>query len=263
MVDNNKTRGVKTTETVFDILEQLHEENGCRITEIAESLGIAKSTAHRHLTTLEQKKYVFKENDVYFLGLKFLKMGEDARTRKDYYTLAEPIVEEIAETTGERAQFLVEEHGKAVYLYRSVGEHGVQTEASIGTRIDLHSTASGKVILAYLPEDRVVEIIEEQGLTPRTNQTITETDALFEELEEIRKRGYSYNDQESVEGLRGLSVPVTDLSDHIIGALSISGPTQRMKGERFREDLPELLLGFANELELNITYLFNDLPRPS
>jgi len=84
--------------------------------------------------------------------------------------------------------------------------------------------------------------------------TITDPQTLYAELERVRERGYSVNKQENIEGLHAVSAPVMDTNGHVFGALSVSGPTHRMKGEWFEDELPDLLLGAANELELNITY---------
>ena len=245
--------GVKTTRTVFEILAFLEENDGAGISEIARELGFAKSTVHRHLSTLSELKCVVEEDDGYHIGLRFLELGEFALRRRVGYELAGEKVREIAENTGERVQFIVEEHGDAVYLHRSFGENAVRTDPGIGSRIPLHATAAGKAILANLPEDRLFEIIEQTPFDPLTENTITDRDALLSELETISERGYSFNIQENLEGLNAVGVPVMGRNE-VIGALSISGPSHRLKGDRLKSALPDLLMGEANELELNISH---------
>lgn len=245
---------VRTAETIFETLELLERNDGATVTEVAQERDCAKSTAHRHLSTLSEMGYVVREGDEFHVGLRFLKLGQHARTRQEGEGLAKEKVEEIAGQTGERAQFLVEEHGQAVYLHRSFGEHAVRTDPGIGSRIPLHATAAGKSILAHLPESKRFDIIEQSEFEPITDHTITDTDELFDELDTIRDRGYSFNRQENLEGLHAVGVPVSDSDGKIIGALSVSGPTHRLTGDWFREELPNLLLGTANELELNIEY---------
>lgn len=245
---------VRAAETMFDIVEHLHERDGLTVTEIANDLGYAKSTVHRHLSTLNSRGYLIKKSDLYYIGLQFLALGEQARNRYDAYQLAKDKVQNLAEETEERAQFIVEEHGEGVYIHRSLGERAVLTDPGIGKRIPLHATAAGKAILANTPEDRLFEIIEQAQFQPITENTITSRDELLSELDAIQDRGYAFNKQENLDGLRAIGVPVSDSSDEVIGALSVSGPTNRFKGELFRETLPDLLLGAANELELNIAY---------
>lgn len=245
---------VATTGTVFGIIEALQSENGARVSELAEELDLAKSTIHRHLSTLKERGYVVKEGDEYHPGLRFLDIGQHARQRKDAYVMAKPKVKKIAEETGERAQFMVEENGRAVYVHIVRGENAVRTDPGIGNGIPLHSTSAGKAILAYLPEWQVQDLIEGGYLTEETPETITDSEELRQDLAEIRERGYSLNEQENLNGLRAVGVPIKGANGTIIGALSVSGPTHRLKGDFFRNELPNLLLGISNELELNIAH---------
>jgi DNA-binding IclR family transcriptional regulator len=244
-----------TTETSLRVVSKLKELDGAGVTELAEALDIAPSTAHSHLTTLRENRYVVKEGDTYRLGLKFLDFGQYVRANNDYYSLAESKVERLSEETGARTHFIVEEHGQGVYVFTGSGKHGVETFARDGRRMELHSAAAGKAILAYLPEERVHEIIDEWGLEQRTAHTITDRDELFEELEEIRGRdGIGFNLEEQIVGIRAVGAPVRTPDGTVIGALSVSGPAHRMKGDRLYEELPDIVLGTANELELEIEY---------
>jgi len=255
MPTSNKTgRTVKTTETAFTIIEGLEELDGARVTELADHLGLADSTVHSHLATLLEMGYVVKEGDQYQIGSRFLNLGEAAKERKEAFDLVKPKVEQLAEETEERCQFIVEEHGRGVYLHRETGSRAVWTDSGLGRRIYLHSTAAGKTVLATLSDERVEEIIERWGLPPLTDQTITDPDELFAELETVREQGFATNVEESTEGLRAVGVPIVDGDGKLVGALSVSGPSHRMKGEWFESEIPNLLLGTANELELNLKY---------
>ncbi|MDQ2052525.1 IclR family transcriptional regulator [Natronolimnohabitans sp. A-GB9] len=255
MEDNRSQNRVTTTETTFKIIELLKEQDGSCLSEIAAELDLAKSTVHRHLSTLKDLEYVIQEGDVYRTGLRFLAIGEQTRTRRSEYQLAQEKVTALASETEERAQFITEEYGRGVYIFREIGEHAVQTDSEIGKRIPIHATAAGKAILASLSDNRVNEILEQRGLPSLTKHTITDKSGLLEELDEIRERGYSINDQENTNGLRAIGVPVEYENGEPLGALSVSGPTHRFQGTLFEQTLPNLLLGTANELELNIQYL--------
>ena len=95
-------------------------------------------------------------------------------------------------------------------------------------------------------------IVDEYGLEEMTDNTITDRDALFDELDATRERGYSLNDQEEVEGVRAVGAPVRDRTGRVLGAVSVSGPVSRMQEERFREDLPEKVKNTTNVIEANI-----------
>lgn len=256
MNDDTPRGGVDTVssaETLFDIVEHVSGAEGQTVSEIAGNLEYAKSTVHRHLTTLERRGYVV-EDDGYYVGLRFLALGQQARNRKRAHQLARDKVDELASETDERAQFIVEEHGDAVYIHRTFGRHAVRTDPGIGNRIPLHATSAGKAILASMSAERRSRIIERTAFDDITGETITDPDTLREELAGISKRGYAFNRQENVDGLHAVGVPVTGPDDDVIGALSVSGPSHRLTGDWFEDELPTLLLGAANELELNIAY---------
>lgn len=141
-----------------------------------------------------------------------------------------------------------------VFVYISSGDNAAEIDTGIGKTVPLHATAAGKAILAEFSDERVSQIISEQDLERITTNTITDREQLFSELEEIRARGYSQNDQERVPDVRAVGVPITSPSDQVIGALSVAGPSHRLVDELFHEDLPNLLLGTANEIELKIKY---------
>lgn len=255
MTTTNDGRTLATTETSLRVIDALKKMDGARVTELAVELDIAASTAHSHLATLEETKYVVKDGDVYRLGLRFLELGEYVRDFDEYYSMARPKVDQLAEKTGGRAHFIVEEHGQGVYVYSNSGEHGVVTYARDGRRLELYRAAAGKAILAFLPDDRVDEIIDERGLESRTDNTITDRAELEAELEEIRERdGIGFNMEEQILGIRAVGAPVRTPDGKVIGAFSVSGPTHHLKGERLDETIPDLVLGTANELELEIQY---------
>ncbi|MBV0923858.1 IclR family transcriptional regulator [Halomicroarcula limicola] len=245
---------VKTAQTLFDVVQFVKEEEGTTLPEMAAELDYAKSTIHRHLRTLEHLGYVVERDDGYRVGLRFLDIGVTARNSYCGYKLVRDKVEEIASETGERAQFFVEEHGEAVYLARSVGTHAVHTDPGIGSRIPLYAASAGKAILAELPESELFEMVELMDFEPMTEHTITDPDELLRELDEIRDRGYAFNRNESLQGTHAVGVAICDSNDDVIGGLSVTGPSHRLKGERFETELPDLLLGAANELELNIAH---------
>lgn len=243
--------GVKTSETVFAIIEGLEDLGEARASELADHLDLSVSTVHDHLTTLVDMGYLVREEKEYRLGLRFLRLGTRARETVNVGPVRERL-EHIAEETGETAWFVVEEEGLAVHIDRALGEHGVRTANRIGRRSHLHIHAGGKAILAHLPEERVREIVDEVGLPASTENTITDEEKLFEELDRIADRGYALNDNEEIVGTRSVAAPI--VVEEVLGALSVGGPANRIDGTRFREELPELVTGVVNEIELQLQY---------
>lgn len=245
---------VQTARTLFDVIECVKRGEGLTLAEMAEELDYAKSTVHRHLRTLEALGYVVKRADGYHLGLRFLDLGVAARNSHCGYQLIRTKVEEIADETGERAQFFVREHDEVVYLARAMGEQAVMTDPGVGSRLPIYATSAGKAILAALDDDELFEVIERMEFEPMTDYTVSDADELLHEIEEIRARGYAFNREESLQGTNAVGVAITEPGGEVIGALSVTGPSHRLKGTRLEQELPDLLLGAANELELNIAY---------
>ena len=250
--DNDET--IDAVERCLRVMETLQKHDGAGVTEIANELGWAKSTVHSHLRTLETNEYVLRRDDEYVLGFPLMELGEYVKTREPGYSAVEPKMEELAEQTGKRIQFITNEHGYAVYVRIAEGQHAVSTGSRYGRRRPmLHASAAGKAILAYLPKSEVEDIIDRRGFTEFTENTITDPETLFEELESVRERGYAFNREEHISGLRAVAAPVRN-GGRVVGSLSVAGAARRMQGEYFEQELPELLLGVVNEVELDLEY---------
>lgn len=244
---------VASVARAFDVLEALEGTEGVRVTDLAAALDLPKSTVHRHLKTLEAAEFVSRDGNEYYLGLRFLYYGTIARNRYDPRSIVHKGVRYVAEQTKERAQFMVREHGSVIYLYRELGERAVRTDTMVGKRMPVHATSGGKAILAHRPETERRRFVEDHELPAYTETTITDERRLMEELRTIRQTGVSTNDQEYIDGLRAVSVPVrTD--GGVVGSIGVSGPSHRLTGETFERELPDLLLGVANEIELKYTH---------
>jgi DNA-binding IclR family transcriptional regulator len=249
-----QTPSVAATETSFEIIDAIIELDGAGTTEIANHTGTTKSTVYNHLQTLLNKDYIVKENGTYDVGLKFLRVGEYARSRHDVAQVGPGEIDKLADKTNEMANLVVEEYGQGVFLYRAKGADAVHMDTHTGKRLPLHTTAFGKAILAHLPDERVENIIERHGLSKHTEHTITDKETLYNELEDIRDRGYAFDREERLEGLRCVAAPIVNDEGHAIGATSVSGPKDRLRDERFEEEFPKLVQASANVIEINMTF---------
>lgn len=251
----NAGRRVKAVQTTCQIIDALRSLDGAGISELADHLGLAKATVHSHLTTLVDNEFVVKRNDTYKISLRFVDFGKYAKNDVDIYEITRDEVDRLAEETGEVSQFMVEEHGQGVYLHKARDENAIQTASYIGNRKKLHCTALGKAILSQLSEERIEEILETHGLPQQTNQTITDREELYEELEQIRNQNFAFDDEEALQGLRCVAAPIEHFTDDLQGAISVSGPTSRFKHERFTEEIPELVRDATNVIEVNATHI--------
>lgn len=250
---NSARRQVATTTTVFDIVESIQDLDGAGVSEIARRIDRAPSTVHKHLNTLVDLEYVVKEGTEYRLSLQFMNHGRYVRNNSPLIPVAKRPIEQLADTVGDFVWVIVEEHGWAVHVLKASGEHGIQTHGKIGKRSYLHYLAAGKAMLAFMSGERRERILDRRGLPAKTEQTITDRETLYEALEAIRERGYAFNEEEAVDGLRAVGAPILD-DDEVIGAVCVCAPANRLRGDRFRRELPEVLLGTTNEIELMLSY---------
>lgn len=255
MTDDERTGAlVGATETSFAIAERLSADEGTGISALADRLGLSKSTVHNHLQTLRKLGYVVKEDDEYRLGLRFLGLGDSARRRHGLYRVAKPETDSLVEAVGERAQVMVEEDAVGIYIYQSLADQAVQTDSHIGTVISLHATAVGKAYLAHLPDEELESILERAELGKQTPNTLTDRETLRSELEEVADRGYAFNDEERTLGMRAVGAPILSDDGRVLGSVSVSGPTTRMQGSWYRDEVPEMVTQSARVIGIKATY---------
>lgn len=252
---NKAKNPVRSVENTIRILETLKSHDAAGVTQIADELDITKGTAHNHLSTLLEHGFVVKEEDQYQVGIRLFEFGEYIRNRKRIYKVGAPEVDNLAEQTEELGSLLIQEQGRGIYLYRARGDQALKLDTGVGARVHLHNTALGKSILAKLPTERVEEIIDRHGLPGTTENTITDRDTLFEELDDIRERGVAFDREERVSGVRCIAAPVETNDNEVLGSVSIAGPVSRMKGTRFNEQLPEVVQNASKVIGINATYV--------
>lgn len=248
-------RQVRAVQISCDILGALLELKEVGVTELADHLEYSKGTIHGHLSTLHRNEFIVKDGGNYRLSLRFLDFSEQIKDEVKIYDIAKEETEKIAKDSGEFAQFMVEEHGWGVYLHKSTGSNAVRSASYTGHRKHLHCTALGKAILSQFPEKRVEQIVERHGLPAYTEETITDPGELFEELEAIRNRGIAHDDNEVLQGLRCVATPVLTAEDQLLGAISISGPSSRMRGDFYENKAPKMVKDAANVITINATQL--------
>lgn len=245
---------VKSTATTVEVIDALMELDRPNVGDVADHIDVPTSTAHDHLSTLIELDFAVKEKDGYRLGTRFLEYGGFAREQMKVYRVARPIVNQLAEDTGEHANLMIEEHGLGSFLYKAKGENAVTLDTHPGMRVPLQTTALGKTILAHLPEERVEQILDEHGMPTVTERTITDRGTLFEEFDRIHDQGYATDDGERVEGMRCIAAPIIKQNGAVMAAVSVSGPQSRMHDDRFEDEIPRRVLSAANVIEVNMTY---------
>lgn len=251
--DGDEGKQVESVHRSLRILDAVDAGGPTQLPELAERLGMAESTVHVHLRTLQTAGYIVHDESGYDLSLRFLEKGIAVRQRRAVYATARDELDELAEETGEVANLGVEESGQRVILDQSESSDAVYDNAPIGEHTHMHWTALGKAILAVRPADAVEEIIESHGLPAATENTLTTRDGLFAALDETRERGYAIEDEERRTGIRSVAVPLS-VDSKLIGAISLSGPKERFTDGRIEDDLVPALQNTSNIIQIRYNY---------
>ncbi len=239
----------KTTMTSFRVVEALKDRDGAGVSELADELGLAKGTVHKHLTTLRQLDYVVKDDHTYRLSIRFLGLGTTVRARLPIYEAAQQPLEHLATATGETASLIIPEHGYGVYILRENRRNETDAGEKEGDRIPLHATASGKAILSYTPAEKRTQILDYRGLPAVTDNTITDRDTLEDELQLVRDRRMAYDRAEYREGWHCLACPVLNSNGRAIAAVTVSGTATKMKQKSASTDFASIVGSTINSIQ--------------
>lgn len=256
MTGETEKRTVKSVDTACNILEYLRETNGATVSDVATHTSLSAGSVHTHLTTLKEHGYVVQEGDRYKLGPLLLTLGEHVRNKNLLYRASKEEIDVLADETNECVHLVIEYEGRLVTLYEAFGENAVGTEYHTKKREEPiqhhHCTAAGKAMLSRYSRERVETILDRHGMPVRTPNTITDREKLFEELSKIRDRGFAISNEEQIVGIRAVGAPITAPDGEVLGAISVSGPTSRLKDDICREEISEQVIRTVNIAEINI-----------
>lgn len=222
---------VQTLERSLDILEVLAQaEEPLGVTEIGSRINLHKSTVHRIIGTLCYRGYVEKEKDTdrYRLGLKIMELGISCVNDLEIRAVAEPYLAEVVKRFDETVHLVLFDDAEIVYIDKKESSQVIGMRSHVGKRAPMHCTAVGKAILAFLPQEEILQIIKAKGLPKFTQKTIITTENLFKELEIIKQTKIGHDDEENEVGIICLGTPVFHYSGRVIGGVSVSGPATRM-----------------------------------
>ena len=217
-----------TIKKAFKIVQLIEKNQGkYTLTDIVKILGINKTTAFRNLKTLEELNILEKINNLYYLGISLFEMGSKVYIKQIIIEKIHPILRELSEDVNETVNLAKIHNGMVLYLDKIESKRSLQIQSSIGDTLPLYCTSLGKSILSILPEDEMREIIKNINFERTTHKTISNPKKLIEQINEIKLKGYSIDDEEFEEGLICISVPLYLKHHNFYGSFSLSGPSIR------------------------------------
>jgi len=247
---------IQSVSHALDVLEQFtgeHDELG--VTELSKRLKLHKNNVFRLLATLESRGYI-EQNRVtenYRLGIHCLQLGQSYVTQMGLLRQAHPILQGLAQRARETVFVAVQRKQGIVPLDAVEADRPVRIISTIGEALPLHCTAAGKVHLAFAadPEGRDALI---NGVNKFTDRTITDRQALLQELGRISDAGYSVEMGEYIDEVNSVAVPIRDYTRNVVGSVTLTGPSYRLGADRIAKEIAPLLVKAGNELSSRLGF---------
>lgn len=214
--------------SVLKAIDILHvfsaSEPRLSLSQISRQLDIPKSTAHNLLATLVSRGFIERvDTDQYALGTQLVALTQSVRVNVEIRDRAAPVIRELADSCRESVYLTVLDGTHSLYIYAVESPQRLVARTAVGERVQCHCTSVGKATIAFLARSRVDDIIEAVGLDSFTPYTITDSEALYADLDQIRARGYALDHQEHELGTFCVAAPILDNRGIALGALSVSG----------------------------------------
>ena len=247
---------VKSVMKALEILELLNREAELGISEMADRLGWDKSTVYRLVATLKEKGYVNQNpaNQKYANSMKLFEMGNSVVERLGFRRKCQPYLEELAMRTHETVNLAIQDGSEIIYIDKIESMATIKVDLAIGKRLPMYCTGLGKAILAWLPEEEVDLLLQEEHFTAHTANTVTSLNELKKQLVQIRQKGYSLDDEEYVMGLKCVASPVWNHQGKPVAAVSVAIPEYRYENGTDQAGYAGLVMEVAQKISRELGY---------
>lgn len=242
---------LEVTRKSVAVLEHLYEHDSRTAKEIADALDMPLSTAYAYLSTLDELDLIDKSREQYTLGLNLLRFGIKSRNTNELYRYVRPYLPQIAQESGDYASFGVGRMGYRILIDIVEGEQAKYDNAEVGEWRPLHLTSQGKAIMSQYEWDELAELVDAYDFEPHKDNTIGSKAEIREEWELTRSRGYAIENEEYLEHIRAIAVPLNPPTVDEVGAISMSGPKHRFTENRIARYV-DLLEKYVELIEVDI-----------
>ncbi len=228
---------VQSLSRALTLLERIAmSEAGITLSDLAQAVGLAASTTHRLLNTLEQHGFASLDADrgVWFVGVRAFTVGNAFLADRDVVSIARPFMRRLMERSGESVNLAILDDGEVVFLAQVQCREMMRMMVRLGGRAPVHASGAGKSLLAAMPPLEAQRTLARHGLKRFTDNTMGTPDALAADLERVRQRGFALDDEEHAVGLRCVAATLHDEHGDAVAAVSLSGPRARMTDERIQ-----------------------------
>ena len=242
----------------FAILDLIAREPGLGFAAIRDRLGLPSSSCHHLIATLCQVGALQARADRgYVLGLRLFELGAMAGNQRQLHDLALPTLKTLAQEVQLTCHLGVMEGAEAVYLLKVEGGREIRVNTWVGKRLSLHSSSLGKVLLAGLPENELEDVLAQVTWEAKTPRSIVDPKAFRRHLQQVRERGWAFDDEEDLPNIRCVAAPVYDVQGHVVAAISAVGTVLDISRERIGE-LAATLCATAREISQHLGHSMPD-----
>jgi IclR family acetate operon transcriptional repressor len=234
----------------LSLLEILAEDDeGYRLVDLALRTGLSTSTAHRLLTTLEQKRFVQfdHQTSLWHVGVQCFSVGAAFGRRRNLGEMAQAAMRRVRDATGETVNLGLADQGTVLFVSQVESREQIRAISRPGGHAPLVCTALGQAILSGMKEGEVGEIVQKHGLPRLTPHSIARPSELYKVLEEVRRVGFAVDDEQNSLGLRCVAATIYNEFSMPMAAVSIAGPTLRVTPQRIPE-LGQQVMAAAREI---------------
>ncbi len=242
--NKKKARPLRAVQRVLAILGSFSiEKPELGISEIGVIVGLTPSSVYRVVASLERGGFL-EQNPVtgkYRLGLEIFSLGAIVLEQMGLGRTSYPYMEELSRISRETVNLGVLRQGQVMYVQKIESPELLRAGLTVGSRVPVHCTAIGKVLLAFMPETQLEEVVQQRGLAKHGPNCITSLDLLKAHLAGIRERGYSIDDEELEADMRCIGAPIRNHMGVVIAGIAIAGPARRMTYARLEELRPAIL----------------------
>jgi IclR family acetate operon transcriptional repressor len=259
----NESGGVQSVRRAIAVLKALTlADEGLTLTEVCQTVGLAPSTAHRLLTTLQDERFarVDPATGLWSVGVEAFSVGNGFLRARDLVSMARSEMRQLMYDSGETVNLAVEDEGQATYLAQVECREMMRAFAKPGARVPLHCSGVGKALLAAMDPTAVQRLLEESPPIRATQRTLANPAHLMTDLEATRQRGYAIDDQEQSIGLRCVAAVIRDEHGGPMAAVSLSGPMARITDARV-PILGELVVRSARAITIRMGGMVTE-PQP-
>ncbi|MFQ5902171.1 MAG: IclR family transcriptional regulator [Candidatus Binatia bacterium] len=239
--------------TILEVVSQ--SKKGLTNSEVSRKMKLPKSTTSYILRTLKQRGYLHKDDNSgkYRLTAKLFSVGSQALRGLDLHDIVLPILQELVDKTGLTGHLAILDGYDVVYIEKIDKPGFIMMNTWVGLRLDVHCTAVGKVLIAYLPQANIEEIIRERGLAKHTPQTITSPSQLFSELARVRAAGYALDKSENSFDVKCIAAPIFDTEGKVKAAVGLTGTESQMRLHKLK-DYVRLIKQAAKSISRQLGY---------